>query len=89
MEDMIPEDTSPEANAVLLALLRQAPVWRKLQLMEQLNTMLRTLALNGLRQQYPHSDGSQLRRLLAERILGRELAATVYGPEPEKESHAV
>lgn len=67
-------DTQPEAEAVLLALLRQAPVWRKLQLMDQLNQMTRSLAMGGLRQQHPAADERELRRLLAERLFGRDVA---------------
>ncbi len=82
-------DTAPEANAMLLTLLRQTPVWRKLQLMDQLNAMTQTLALSGLRQQYPHAAEPHLRRLLADRILGPELAYKVYGPLLEEESDAI
>ncbi|MBE2202324.1 MAG: hypothetical protein IAE79_27180 [Anaerolinea sp.] len=84
------DDTAPKADAVLLALLRQTPVWRKLQLMEQINAMTQTLALSGLRRQYPHTAEPQLRRLLADRILGRELADRVYGPiSDEEERNAI
>lgn len=75
-------DTTPEAEALLLQLLRQMPVRRKLQLMSQLNEMTRTLALGSLRQQYPQATEDELRRLLADCLLGAELAALVYGPRP-------
>jgi inactivated superfamily I helicase len=76
-------NTTPEADAVLLHLLRQAPVWRKLQLMSQLNDMARMLALSSLRSQYPQATESELQRLLAARLLGEELAASAYGPGPD------
>lgn len=82
-------DTTPAADAILLALLRQTPVWRKLQLMDQLNAMTQTLALSGLRRQYPHAAEPHLRRLLADRMLGRELADKVYGPLTEEERDAI
>jgi hypothetical protein len=75
-------DTHPEAEQVLIELLRQAPVWRKLELMGQLNAMARSLALNNLRRQYPQATESELRRRLAGRVLGEELATAVYGPLP-------
>lgn len=75
-------DTSPEAEQVLLELLRQAPIQRKLELMGQLNAMAKSLALNNLRRQYPHASEAELRRHLADRLLGPELAAVVYGPLP-------
>jgi hypothetical protein len=36
-------DTRPEAEAVLIDLLRQAPPWRKIRMMEQLNQQMRVL----------------------------------------------
>jgi len=72
-------DTHPEAEAVRLQLLRAAPVWRKLQLLGQLNATAQTLALSGLRARYPHADEAELRRRLADLLLGADLAARVYG----------
>jgi hypothetical protein len=82
-------DTTPEAEAALLGLLREAPVWRKLQLLEQLNAMTRSLALSGLRQQYPDAAEPELRRLLADRVLGHELAVRVYGSTVKGETNAI
>ena len=42
-------DTRPEAERVEIELLRQAPAWRKLEMVGQLNQTVRTLALSGLR----------------------------------------
>lgn len=75
-------DTTPEADAIQLEILRQMPVWRKLQLMEELTDMARLVALDSLRQQFPQASQKELRRLLMDRLLGPELAATVYGPRP-------
>ena len=76
-------DTQPEAEAVQIALLRLAPAWRKLELVGQLNAAVRTLALSGLRQRYPQATPQELRRLLADLVLGPELAARVYGTRPK------
>jgi hypothetical protein len=73
-------DITPEAEQVLVELLRQAPIWRKLEMMGQLNAMAKSLALNNVRRQYPEATENELRRRLADRLLGPELAATVYGP---------
>jgi hypothetical protein len=73
-------DTRPEAEAVLVGLLRQAPPWRKLHMVGQLNQTVRTLALSGLRQRYPEATPQELRRRLADLLLGPDLAALVYGP---------
>lgn len=75
-------DTSPEAEAVLLNLLRQAPPWRKLHMVGQLNQTVRTLALSGLRQRHPQTTAQELRRRLADLLLGPDLAIRVYGPLP-------
>jgi hypothetical protein len=73
-------DTRPEAELVLIKLLRQAPPWRKLHMVDQLNQTVRTLALSGLRQRHPNATPQELRRRLADLLLGPELAARVYGP---------
>ena len=76
-------DTRPEAERVQIELLRRAPAWRKLQMVDQLNQAARMLALSGLRQRYPHATPDELRRRLADLVLGAELAARVYGPLEE------
>lgn len=76
-------DTLPEAEAVQIALLRRTPAWRKLELVGQLNAAVRTLLLSGLQQRHPQATPEQLRRLLANLVLGSELAARVYGARPE------
>jgi hypothetical protein len=77
---MLLSDTRPEAEQVHLRLLRQAPSWRKLEMLGQLNQAARTLALSGLRQRYPQATPEELRRRLADLLLGPALAAQVYGP---------
>jgi hypothetical protein len=76
-------DTHPETEQILNHLLRQVPVWRKLEMMGYLNQTAWQLALAGLQEQYPQADEAALRRHLADRLLGRELAQKVYGPHPE------
>lgn len=73
-------DTPKDAQRRLLELLRQAPPWRTFQLVGSLNQTVKTLALSGLRQQYPLATAEELRRHLAERLLGSELALQAYGP---------
>ncbi len=76
-------DTRPEAEAVLVALTRQAPPWRKLKMVVQLNQSTRTLMLSGLRKRYPQADAAELHRYMADLLLGPELALEVYGPLPK------
>ena len=78
-------DTRPEAEAVLIQLLRQCPPWRKLHMVGQLNQTVRTLALSGLRARHPKASPEELRRRLADLLLGPDLATQVYGPLREQE----
>ena len=67
-------DTRPEAEAVLIRLLREAPSWRKLEMVDQLNQSVKLLALAGLRQRYPDENEGGLQRRLADLLLGEDLA---------------
>lgn len=78
-------DTRPEAEAILLDLLRRAPAWRKLEMVGQLNDTVRALSLSGLRQRHPQAGEAELRRRLADLLLGSDLAERVYGPLPKME----
>jgi len=73
-------DTNPKAERVQIELLRRASAWRKIQMVAQLNETIKTLALSGLRQRHPLASEGELRRLLADLILGETLAMQVYGP---------
>jgi len=82
-------DTPPETERVLFALLREMPPWRKVELVAQLNQTVRELALAGLRERYPTASPPELRRRLANIVLGTELAEKAYGPLNNQEaSHA-
>jgi len=77
-------DTDPEIEKLQIEGLRQMPPWRKLTLVSSMNRMVRCLALAGLRERYPNDSPAQRRRRLADLILGPDLAACAYGPEPEE-----
>jgi hypothetical protein len=68
---------------VLLELLRQAPVWKRLQMVDQMYEMLRQLTMADLRRAYPNADENELQRRLAARLLSPEEMAAAYGWEPE------
>ncbi|MBN1661560.1 MAG: hypothetical protein JXA93_24415 [Anaerolineae bacterium] len=80
---MLAEDTQPEIEQMQIELLRQMPIARKFELVAQMHETGRILALTGLRHRYPNDSPAQLRRRLADLILGEELATRVYGPGPE------
>ncbi len=76
-------DTHPDAERVQMDLLRVMPSWRRFQLLNDLIMTGRKLALAGLRERFPDAKDEELRRRLATLLLGPELAAKVYRPEPE------
>jgi hypothetical protein len=77
------EDTHPDAEHVLIELLRGASPARKMAMVLSANRTARALALAGLRERHPGESPSRLRRRLADLWLGPELAAKAYGPFPE------
>lgn len=77
---MLFTDTSPEVEAFLIERLRHTSGRRKWQMLGQLNHAVHDLALGGLRQRHPQATEAELRRRLADMLLGAELATTVYGP---------
>ena len=79
------EDTHPNAERVLIELLRGASPARKMAMMLDANRTARTLALTGLRERHSNDSPTQLRRRLADLWLGADLAAKAYGPSPEHE----
>lgn len=70
-------DTSPDADEVLLKLLRKAPPWRKLQLVSDLNRALRELVLSELGERHPNKSDEELQFLLAERLYGTDVARAI------------
>jgi hypothetical protein len=68
-------DTSPEAERVRMGLLRQAPIWRKLQLVDGLNQALHVLARGAILRLDASVSEADLQGRLAERRLGPALAA--------------
>ena len=73
-------DTHPDAERVQIDLMRTTPVWRKMELLAQLNQAARLFALSGLRRRHPGATEREIHRRLADLILGAELADRVYGP---------
>ena len=73
-------DTSPQAERVMFELLRDVPPERKLRMVASMNATVRHLAVMGLKQRHPAADDEEIRRRLADILLGPERAALVYGP---------
>ena len=72
-------DTDPKVEALQIELWRQASPTRKMHMLAQLNAAARIVALVGLRSRYPDASEIELRRRLADILLGEELARKVYG----------
>ena len=79
------EDTHPDAERVLIDLLRGASPARKMAMVLSANRTARALAMTGLRERHPSESATRLRRRLAELWFGPELACKAYGPLPEDE----
>jgi len=78
-------DTSPEAERVLIDLLRRAPPWKKFAAIDDTTRAMRELALIGLKERHPRASPEELRRRLAGLLLGEDLAERVFGPLPDTE----
>lgn len=76
-------DTSPQAERVLIELIRSSPAWKRFRLLNDLIMTGRALSLAGLRERFPAATPEELHRRLATLLLGPELATKVYGPEPD------
>lgn len=73
-------DTSPEADQVRMRLFRAMSPERKLSMALSWSTALREMIRANIKEQYKGATEPQQRRILADRWLGPELAAKVYGP---------
>jgi hypothetical protein len=74
-------DTDPKVEHLQLELIRRMPVWKKIAVVDDLNETVKAFALGGIRQRHPGATPRQVRRLLADLILGKKLASKVYDHE--------
>jgi hypothetical protein len=66
-------------EALQVQLLHSAPSWRKMEMLAGLNASARKLALAGLHQRYPQAGEAELKRRVADLLLGPDLARKVVG----------
>lgn len=71
-------DTATEVEEKLIQMLRQAPPWRKLEMVTALNTAMRRMMLSGFRHQYPDETDAQLDHRLAKALLGPATALQFF-----------
>lgn len=81
------EDTSPEAERVLIELARATPVWRKFEQVAETTETCRAFAMAGLRKRYPKASEEEIHRRLAALVLDRETVIRVYGWDPKVEGY--
>ncbi|HET9913860.1 MAG TPA: hypothetical protein VFQ13_18340 [Anaerolineales bacterium] len=72
-------DTHPKMESLQIQLWRQASPTRKMHMLAQLNASAHMVALAGLRSRFPDASATELRRRLADLLLGEELARKIYG----------
>ena len=71
-------DTHPKMEALQIQIIRRMPAWKKLAIVDGLNETVKMLAISGIQQRHPNATPAQIQRMLAEQILGMELAGKVY-----------
>lgn len=71
-------DTHPKIEKLQLELIRRMPPWKKFAAVDDLNETVKTLAVTGIKSRHPNATPEQVQRMLAELMLGTELARRVY-----------
>jgi hypothetical protein len=71
-------DTHPKIEQMQVELIRRMPSWKKMSMVDGLNEAVKTLALTGIKQRNPNASPEQIHRMLADLMLGEELARKVY-----------
>lgn len=80
---LVPDDTSPAADARYHELLRaQAPAQR-LEQANALSRAVREMAVAGIRQRHPRASDAEVRARLTVRLYGRAVAQRLFGDVPE------
>lgn len=72
-------DTHPKMEALQIEFIRRMPAWKKLAVVDGLNETVKALAVSGIKERHPEATAEEVHRMLAELILGAELAQKVYG----------
>lgn len=76
-------DTDPAAEAVLIAGLREQPVWRKLRMIGELNRAAEELARAGICRRYPQASPREVKLRLAALRFDRETMIRAFDWDPE------
>jgi hypothetical protein len=79
------EDTTPEAEQVLIEGYRRMSAARKLQCIDELNHFAAEMQMAEIRRQHPDADGHELRMRLASRWIEPDLMLKAFGWDVEKQ----
>jgi len=71
-------DTHPKMEALQIELIRRMTSWKKISIVDGLNETVKLMAVTGIKQRNPNATPEQIHRMLAELMLGQELARKVY-----------
>ncbi len=71
-------DTHEKIEQMQIEIIRRMPSWKKFAIIDDLNETVKVFAISGIKQSHPDATAEQIQRLLAERMLGSELAHKVY-----------
>ena len=71
-------DTHPKMEQMQIEIIRRMPSWKKFAIVDDLNETVKAFAMSGIKQRLPDASPEQIHRLLAEVMLGPELASQVY-----------
>ena len=81
------QDTTQEAERVLIELTRATPIWKRAAQLSNLIQTRRVLILADLRRRYPAADAGELHKRMAGRLLPLEDVIRIFGWNPEKEGY--
>lgn len=71
-------DTHPKMEALQIQVIRHMPAWKKFSIVNDLNETVKALAVSGIKQRHPNATPQEVQRMLADLMLGAELARKVY-----------
>lgn len=72
-------DTHPKMEALQIQVIRRMSAWKKIAIVNDLNETVKALAVSGIKQRHPSATPLEVQRMLADLMLGAELARKVYG----------
>jgi hypothetical protein len=79
--EVIPRDTTPEADAVQMEIYRRMPALRRFEQTLEMAEMMRRLCTAGVRGRHPDYTEEQVRLALIRLVLGDGLFRQVYPGE--------